>query len=60
MIDLTAGERRAAFAAWIRTGRLPTVREDGVELKFNPYHDPRNGRFTFAPGGPPALSRVVN
>lgn len=22
-----------------------------VELKFNPYHDPRNGRFTFAPGG---------
>jgi hypothetical protein len=25
---------------------------EGVELKFNPYHDPRDGRFTFAPGGP--------
>lgn len=22
-----------------------------TEFKFNPYHDPRNGRFTFAPGG---------
>lgn len=24
---------------------------DGIELKFNPYHDPQNGRFTFGPGG---------
>jgi hypothetical protein len=59
MMDMTAGERRHAFAIWIRTGRLPTVGDDGVERKFNPYHDPRNGRFTFAPGGPRALSRVV-
>lgn len=59
MMDMTAGERRHAFAIWIRTGRLPTVSDDGVERKFNPYHDPRNGRFTFAPGGPQALSRVV-
>ena len=22
-----------------------------VEFKFNPYHDPKNGRFTFGPGG---------
>lgn len=41
------------FEHWLRTGRLP----DGgtaqvIQLKFNPYHDPRNGRFTFAPGGP--------
>lgn len=24
---------------------------DGRELKFDPYHDPRNGQFTFGPGG---------
>lgn len=24
---------------------------DGVELKFNPWHDPENGRFTFAGDG---------
>lgn len=24
---------------------------DGMEHKFNPYHDPDDGRFTFAPGG---------
>lgn len=59
MMDITAGERRRAFAIWIRTGRLPMVDDDGVERKFNPYHDPRNGRFTFAPGGPQTLSRVV-
>ena len=30
-----------------------------VETKFNPYHDPRNGQFTFAPGGPKALGNVT-
>lgn len=39
----------AAFGCWLRTGRWP--RAAPVEHKFNPYHDPRNGRFTFAPGG---------
>jgi murein DD-endopeptidase MepM/ murein hydrolase activator NlpD len=44
-----------AFSHYLRTGRrLPEemfVEEQEVELKFNPYHDPRNGQFTFAPGG---------
>ncbi len=38
-------ERRAdqsAFEHWMRTGR--------VERKFNPNHDPEDGRFTFGPG----------
>lgn len=41
-----------AFSIWIRTGRWPrpgTPRH--IELKFNPWHDPRNGRFTFAGAG---------
>lgn len=59
MIEISGEERRRAFAVWLRTGRRPTVTPDGVELKFNPYHDPRNGQFTFAPGGPRSLSSVV-
>jgi hypothetical protein len=40
------------FASWLRTGRLPPVRDrGGVERKFNPWHDPSNGRFTFAGAG---------
>lgn len=41
--------QRIGFRHWIRTGRAPRVRAaDGRKLKFNPYHDPRDGRFTFA------------
>ena len=44
-------ERRAAFTWWLRTGLLrPPRAPDGRELKFNPYHDPDDGRFTFASG----------
>lgn len=44
--------RRRAFSVWLRTGRLPREADaDGVELKFNPWHDPENGRFTFAGTG---------
>lgn len=52
--DLDPAERRRLFATWLRTGTLPTWRDDGVELKFNPWHDPRDGRFTSGPqaGGP--------
>lgn len=50
MIQISDCERRRAFSIWLRTGRLPSS-SDGVEVKFNPWHDPRNGRFTFAPGG---------
>lgn len=36
----------------VANGLLPRVRAaDGTELKFNPYHDPHNGQFTFGPGG---------
>lgn len=48
--------RQKAFTHYLRTGqRLPEesfIEKTDVELKFNPYHDPRNGQFTFAPGGP--------
>lgn len=40
-----------AFEHYLRTGRRLRLPESG-EAKFNPYHDPENGRFTFAPGGP--------
>ncbi len=43
--------RRHAFDAWLRTGRWPTARTaEGIELKFNPNHDPETGRFTTADG----------
>lgn len=45
-----AGERREfSFDAYLRTGRL--VGAEGLECKFNHYHDPENGRFTFAGTG---------
>ena len=49
----TAGRGQAsAFSWWLRTGRVPPVRSaDGVELKFNPWHDPTNGQFTFSGTG---------
>lgn len=53
-------DRRRAFSTWLRTGRLPAPRSaDGVELKFNPYHDPRDGRFTFAAGGQAPAGRTA-
>lgn len=54
MTHLSPGARRLAFSIWLRTGKVPIAEAasaDRVEFKFNPYHDPRNGRFTFAPGG---------
>ena len=41
------------FGRYLRTG-LGLVFDDagdGVELKFNPWHDPATGRFTFKGGG---------
>lgn len=50
-----------AFENYLRTGRRlsPKASARNIEYKFNPYHDPLNGRFTFAPGGPRSLSHVV-
>ena len=59
-MDGSASAQRQAFSHWLRTGRLPRPSAaEGRELKFNPYHDPDNGRFTFAPGGPRSLASVV-
>lgn len=45
-------ENQSAFSHWLRTGRVPSPRNAaGVELKFNPWHDPDDGRFTFANAG---------
>lgn len=46
--------RPSAFAHYLRTGRRLPPQEPAapeIEFKFNPYHDPETGRFTFAPGG---------
>lgn len=59
MNHIPDSDGRRDFSVWLRTGRPPTRTADGIELKFNPYHDPRNGQFTFAPGGAKSLSRVV-
>jgi hypothetical protein len=52
---------RLAFGYYLRTGRRSVAIFAGdhrrLETKFNPYHDPTNGRFTFAPGGPRSLYR---
>nr|WP_269747844.1 DNA/RNA non-specific endonuclease [Sphingomonas sp. TDK1] len=48
----TATEQRRAFAIWLRTGRHVRRDEgDVIEVKFNPWHDPSDGRFTFAGTG---------
>jgi hypothetical protein len=38
-----------AFGIWLRTGRL--VQDVPIEVKFNPWHDRENGRFTFVGQG---------
>jgi hypothetical protein len=57
----SSSAERQAFDYYLRTGRRsPTAANRiDVEYKFNPYHDPRNGQFTFAPGGPRSLGSVV-
>jgi len=40
------------FSHWLRTGRRLAKRSPAtVEVKFNPWHDPANGQFTFANSG---------
>jgi LysM repeat protein len=38
-----------AFEAYLRTGRRTPAAK--IEFKFNPWHDPEDGRFTFAGRG---------
>lgn len=50
--DKTGRARNAAFAVYLRTGRRLVTPSEGVtEIKFNPWHDPEDGRFTFAGRG---------
>lgn len=52
MIRTSNHKQQSAFSHWLRTGRLPAVpNAGGIELKFNPWHDPDDGRFTFAGSG---------
>lgn len=51
-MDSLANARRRAFSLWLRTGRLPpSAKPTNAEVKFNPWHDPNDGRFTFAGTG---------
>lgn len=57
-MDKQEQEKTQAFAFWIRTGRWPVaIDRGGIELKFNPYHDPRNGQFTFEPNASVSADR---
>ncbi|MES2988086.1 MAG: DNA/RNA non-specific endonuclease [Pseudomonadota bacterium] len=41
-------ENISAFEIYLRTGRRMS---SGIEVKFNPWHDPEDGRFTFVGSG---------
>ncbi len=51
--DLSSPPYRSAFNHWLRTGLWVEVPEQKGKNNGggNPYHDPDNGQFTFAPGG---------
>ncbi len=52
MTGISGGSRSGAFSGWLRTGKLlPAPGTCDLELKFNPWHDPTDGRFTFAGAG---------
>jgi hypothetical protein len=41
----------SAFEIYLRTGRRNAAVRIATEFKFNPWHDPEDGRFTFAGQG---------
>jgi hypothetical protein len=52
MAQTSGTSKRTAFSRWLRTGTVPSaLGPDGLELKFNPWHDPADGRFTFPGAG---------
>ncbi len=52
MVQISSSGERNAFSRWLRTGKVPlALGPDGLELKFNSWHDPADGRFTFAGAG---------
>jgi hypothetical protein len=51
-MDILAEARRRAFSLWLRTGRVPRwAKPKNPEVKFNPWHDADDGRFTFTGSG---------
>lgn len=51
-MQVSSEAKRRAYAVWLRTGRWPVARDaNGTEWKFNPWHDPKDGRFTVAGAG---------
>ena len=42
--------KMSAFDIWLRRGRI-VAEPEPIETKFNPWHDPKDGRFTFARQG---------
>jgi hypothetical protein len=57
-------QRQSPFSTWLRTGRILVSEErPEFERKFNGWHDPANGRFTFVgtgryfPSGRASISR---
>jgi len=59
--DTWTGCDPRGFAHWLRTGIVPPEPDEQAEaeLKFNPYHDPANGRFTFATGLAAGLRSIL-
>lgn len=49
MLPGNSGSRQTAFSLYLRTGRR--IAPDAVEVKYNPWHHPDNGQFTFAGQG---------
>jgi len=48
----SAHGQQSGFALWMRTGRWPDPGAGAaIKRKFNPWHDPDDGRFTFAGQG---------
>lgn len=58
-----SNSKLTAFSLYLRTGRRVAL--DAVEVKYNPWHHPDNGQFTFAgqgryfPAGAGAASSVL-
>jgi hypothetical protein len=50
-IDRDISPERKAFRLYLRTGRRVAFAAADLETKFNPNHDPHDGRFTSGPGG---------
>lgn len=51
-LQITSEATRLLWNNYVRTGKRLTghAAQEFLERKFNPYHDPEDGRFTFGPG----------